>query len=231
MQPAELIAKLKGQLIVSCQAAAGEPLDSPAILAALARSAVLGGAAGIRTERPDNIAAIRRAVDVPLIGLYKRKYSDSELHITPALADALAAATAGADIIALDATDRPRPGGETLVQIVRELRTRTGCLLMADIATEAEGLAAAALGFDFIGTTMSGYTTATTSTGPPDLALVAALARRPMRVIAEGRIATPAQAAAALRCGAFAVVVGTAITRPTVITQRFLAAIQRRAQP
>jgi N-acylglucosamine-6-phosphate 2-epimerase len=228
MQPAELIARLKSQLIVSCQATAGEPFDAPAILAALAQSVVRGGAAGIRAERPDNILAIRQAVDVPVIGLYKRRYADSPLHITPTLADALAVADAGADIIALDATDRPRPNGETLAQVVRELRARTGCLLMADIATEPEGLAAAALGFDFVGTTMSGYTGAATPDAP-DLALVAALARRPMRVIAEGRIATPAQAAEALRCGAFAVVVGTAITRPAVITRGFVEALPRSA--
>jgi N-acylglucosamine-6-phosphate 2-epimerase len=229
-----MIRALKGQLIVSCQAAAGEPLDSPAFLAALSQAVVLGGAAGIRAERPDHIAAIRQALPVPLIGLYKRRYPDSELHITPTLADALAVAEAGADIIALDATERPRPGGASLAQTVRELRARCGCFLMADVSTEAEGLAAAELGFDCVSTTLSGYTAATASkamAGGPDLDLVHSLADRlqgRVPVIAEGRISTPAQAAEALHRGAFAVVVGTAITRPTVITRRFVDALPAR---
>ena len=220
----DILNRLKGGLIVSCQAATGEPLDSPVVLAAMAKAAVLGGATGIRAEGPTTLTAIRTAVSVPLIGLYKRKYPDSDIHITPTLADALAVARTGVEIVALDATSRPRPNGETLAAVVAELRSQTNCLLMADISTADEARVAAALGFDLVSTTMSGYTATTAGLfrdDEPDFALISACSGN-VPVVAEGRISTPEQAAEALRHGAFAVVVGTAITRPTVITQRFV---------
>lgn len=220
----KILTRLKGGLIVSCQAATGEPLDSPVVLAAMAKAAVLGGATGIRAEGPANLATIRAAVSVLVIGLYKRRYPDSDIHITPTLADALAVARTGVEIVALDATSRPRPNSETLAAVVAELRSQTNCLLMADISTADEARAAAALGFDLVSTTMSGYTAATAGRfldDEPDFALISACSGN-VPVIAEGRISTPEHAAEALRRGAFAVVVGTAITRPTVITQRFV---------
>ena len=206
-------------LIVSCQAAAGEALASPTILAAMAQAVVAGGAVAIRAEHPDNIAAIRCAVAVPVIGLYKRRYPDSELHITPTLAEARAVMAAGADVVALDATRRARPHGETLEDIITGLRDRIP--VMADVATVAEGLRAAELGCEFISTTLSGYTAETAGRfgeTEPDFDLVSALCDRlsgRAPVVAEGRISNPEQVAEMFRRGAFAVVVGTAITRPS----------------
>lgn len=234
MARATLLSQLEGGLVVSCQAAPGEPLAVPSILAAMAKAAVAGGAVAIRANRPENIRAIRKAVRVPIIGLYKRDYPDSPVYITATLDDALAVAKAGADIIALDATSRRRPNGVSLKTIVRELRRRTDALLMADIATAEEGIAAAKLGFDFIGTTLSGYTENTKNgikSGLPDFDLISALRRRlprGTRIIAEGRIGSPQHAAEALRLGANAVVVGAAITDPIKITRRFCQAIQQR---
>lgn len=230
----EVLARLRDGLIVSCQAAPGEPLNSPANLAAMARSAVAGGAVGIRANRPENLRAIRKAVRVPIIGLFKREYPDSEVFITATLDEALAVVQTGVEIIALDATWRRRPGGTSLAKLVRELRRRTDTLLMADIATVEEGVAAARLGFDLIGTTLSGYTEesrATSREGLPDLDLITALRKRlpsAVPIVAEGRIATPAQAVEALRRGATSVVVGTAITAPIAITRRYVEAMGRR---
>lgn len=225
---------LRGGLIVSCQAGAGEPLDFPEMMAAFARAAVNGGAAGIRAERPENIRAIRAAVGVPVIGIYKKVYPDAPVFITPTLAEARAVAESGAEIIALDATLRPRPNGEKLEDIVRYLRTHSRALLMADVATLEEGRRAAQLGFELIGTTLSGYTEATAHTAAddlPDFALLEALCRElgeRAAIIAEGRFSTPALVVEALQRGAFACVTGTAITRPTVMTRGFTAAIARR---
>ncbi len=230
MSPEALLSRIKGGLIVSCQADPGDPLDDPAIIAALAKAAELGGAVAIRAEGAANIRAVKQAVSVPVIGLCKKRYPDSPIYITPTLNDALAVASAGADVIALDATERRRPGGLTLASFVRALKQR-GLLLMADVSCLEEGVAAAALGFDLIGTTLSGYVSPDgTAPTEPDLALVAMLNRalgQSVPIIAEGRIWTPAQAVEALECGAFAVVVGTAITRPGAITRRIAHAMAR----
>lgn len=231
MDREQILAAIENGLIVSCQADAGEPLDSPATMAALAKAAVAGGAVGIRAERPENLIAVRAAVAVPVIGLFKKKYPDSEVYITPTAAEVLAVLKTGVPIIALDATDRPRPGHETLSQLIRLIRNHGPALIMADISTVAEGLAAARLGVDLVGTTLSGYTEASKAqalTGRPDFRLISELRQKlagRVPVIAEGRIWTPEEAVAAFRCGAHAVVVGTAITRPTVITRQISHAI------
>ncbi|WP_433385589.1 N-acetylmannosamine-6-phosphate 2-epimerase [Micromonospora sp. KLBMP9576] len=219
-----LIERLRHRLVVSCQAYPGEPMRDPDTMRRVALAAVEGGAAGIRAQGLADIAAIRDAVDLPLIGLWKD--GDDDVFITPTLEHALAVARAGAHIVALDGTCRPRPDGRSLGDTVAAVHEQTGALVMADCATLEEGIAAAGAGADLVGTTLAGYTAYTSKQPGPDLDLVARLARAvDVPVVAEGRIHTPAQAAQALRAGAFAVVVGTAITHPTTITGWFASAM------
>jgi N-acylglucosamine-6-phosphate 2-epimerase len=200
----------------------------------MALAAQQGGAVGIRANTPTDIRAIKAMVpDLPLIGLYKVNLPDfPDVYITPRLQDALEVAHAGADIIALDATLRPHPEGTT-AEFIATVKAETGKLIMADIATEADALAAVEAGADVLSTTLSGYTADSPKQDVPDLDLVHRLANRhlPIPVIAEGRIHTPEQARAALEAGAFAVVVGGAITRPQQITTRFVQAIRHRSSP
>ncbi|RKN40572.1 N-acetylmannosamine-6-phosphate 2-epimerase [Micromonospora endolithica] len=216
--------EIRGRLVVSCQADPGEPLDDPAHMVALARSARCGGAAGIRAQGVRDLRALRAALpDTPLIGLVKD--GASGVYITPTLGHALAVAETGVDIVALDGTTRPRPDGRTLAATVAAVRARYDVLVMADVASVADADAAVAAGVDLVGTTLSGYTGGAVP-HDPDLDLVGALAARlDVPVVAEGRINTPEEAAEALRRGAHAVVVGTAITRPAVVTGRFAAAL------
>lgn len=229
----DILQRIKNGLIVSSQAEGEEPLNSPRILAALAQAAVNGGAVGIRAERPENIVAIKKAVSVPVIGIYKVKYSDSEVFITPTIKEALAVLDTGAEIIALDATLRKRPNHEKLVTIIADIRQRGDVLLMADISTYEEAISAADMGFDIIGTTLSGYTSYTSERAQadaPDFELLEKLCARfgdQIPVIAEGRIRTPEHAARAFACGAYSVVIGSAITRPHLVTKRITDAIQR----
>lgn len=219
--------RLRGGLIVSCQALPGEPLFGAEIMARLAVAAQAGGAVGIRANSPVDIAAIRAVTPLPLIGLSKIDVPGSHVYITPTLADAQAVAKAGADIIALDATARPRPEGGNAAGFIRLVREGTGRPVLADISTEDEALAAEAAGADFVSTTMSGYTPYSPQQEAPDLDLVRRLAARlSIPLIAEGRIAMPEQARAALDAGAWAVVVGGAITRPQQITARFVQTIR-----
>ncbi|SBT42290.1 N-acetylmannosamine-6-phosphate 2-epimerase [Micromonospora auratinigra] len=216
---------IRGRLVVSCQADPGEPLDDPAHMVALARSALRGGAAAIRAQGLRDLRALRAALPgTPLIGLVKD--GTCGVYITPTLAHAEAVAATGVEIVALDGTRRPRPDGLSLAETVARLRARhPDVLVMADLAEAADGYAAVAAGVDLVGTTLSGYTGGAVPQDP-DLALIGALAEAlPVPVVAEGRINTPEQAAAALRHGAHAVVVGTAITRPAVVTSRFAAAL------
>jgi N-acylglucosamine-6-phosphate 2-epimerase len=220
---------LRGGLIVSCQALPDEPLFSPEIMARMAIAAREGGAVGIRANTPPDIRAIREAVPpLPLIGLFKVTVPGfEEVYITPRLEDAVAVAAAGADIIALDATLRPHPEG-TAADLIGAVKKATGKPVMADIATEADALAAVEAGADVLSTTLSGYTPDSPRLDGPDLDLVRRLAARdlPVPVIAEGRFHTPEQARDALNAGAFAVVVGGAITRPQQITRRFAQALR-----
>lgn len=219
-----LLDAIRGGLVVSCQAYPGEPMRNPDTMCRVAQAASLGGAAGIRAQGLDDIAAIRAAVDLPLIGLWKD--GDDDVFITPTLEHALAVAKAGAHIVAIDGTARSRPDGLSLAEVIRGIHEFTGALVMADCATLEEGIAAAASGADLVGTTLAGYTAYTTKGSGPDLDLVARLAAAvDVPVVAEGRIHTPQQAAAAINAGAWTVVVGTAITHPTTITGWFATAI------
>jgi len=214
---------LKNGLIVSCQAFPGEPLFGPEFMVGMARSALLGGAVGLRANGPVDIAAMRQALAVPIIGLYKYDLPGYEVRITPTLKHALAVAEAGADIVALDATARPHPEQASLAQLISGIHAATGKLVLADISSVDEAMAAVDAGADAVSTTLSGYTPYSPQREEPDLDLIAALAARlKAPVFAEGRIMTPAQARRALEQGAFAVVVGTAITRPWLITAAFV---------
>ena len=225
-----LIDHLKGGLIVSCQASPSPSLESPEVIAAIAEAVVAGGAVAIRADGPDNIRVIGERTNVPVIGIFKRELPDTDIHITPRLEDLLAIADAGAEIVALDATARPRPGGESLDEIVSEAKVHSSALLMADVSDFEEGVRAAELGFDFVSTTLSGYVgEPSQAITAPDLDLVEQLASHfgnTVPVVAEGRISTPEQAGEALLRGAHAVVVGTAITRPQVLTKAFCEAMR-----
>lgn len=280
-----IIERLRGGLIVSCQARGDNPLAGSAYMLAMARAAVLGGAVGVRVEGPEDIRAVTRVLSVPVIGLYKVFYPGSDVYITPTLREVELVLACGAHIVALDATCRSRPAGRlpivseaeaagasvasasntagtTGVSVAgasvagaasmanttgasvagasstanitgaAELRQAlnlihaAGRLAMADISTLDEALTAESLGFDLVSTTMSGYTPYSTQSAAPDLALVRAAASKcRVPVIAEGRYSEPAAATKALQAGAWAVTVGTAITNPTQITRRFVAAL------
>ncbi|CEA06893.1 Putative N-acetylmannosamine-6-phosphate 2-epimerase [Arthrobacter saudimassiliensis] len=216
---------LRSALIVSCQAYPGEPMRDPRTTAQVAQSAVIGGAAGVRVQGLGDILAVRSAVEVPVIGLWKDGHDG--VFITPTLHHALACAGAGAHIVALDGTRRDRPDGLTLKQTVAGVHGNSPALVMADCGSAADALAAVDAGADLIGTTLAGYTGERPKTEGPDLELLHELAGLELGVpvLAEGRIHTPAQGRAALDAGAFAVVVGTAITHPATITGWFAEAL------
>jgi N-acylglucosamine-6-phosphate 2-epimerase len=223
-----MIDSLRGGLIVSCQAYPGEPLRDPRAMSLIAMSAAAGGAAGIRAQGIEDITLIRELVALPLIGLLK--VGDGDVFITPTLAHAIAVAEAGADIVAIDGTRRDRPDGLTLAETIRAIHETTGALVMADAGSLEDGQSAQDAGADIVGTTLSGYTGAMTI--GPDLELISEMATAlSVPVFAEGRIRTPAQASEALDRGAYAVVVGTAITHPTSITSWYVDALRRELVP
>ena len=221
---------LKGKLIVSCQALENEPLHSPFIMSRMALAAAQGGAVAIRANSVVDIAAIQASVSLSVIGIIKRDYPDSEVFITATMKEIDELMTVTPEIIALDATARPRPNGETLADLVAQIRARyPSLLLMADIATVAEAKTAQDLGFDCVGTTLHGYTAQTAGQSLPDndcAFLRDVLAAVTVPVVAEGNVDTPERAARCLALGAHTVVVGGAITRPQQITARFVAAIE-----
>jgi N-acylglucosamine-6-phosphate 2-epimerase len=217
-----LLNHLRGQLVVSCQAAAGSPLEETSHIVALARAAVIGGGRGVRIESVANVTAVRLAVDAPIIGIVKARHPDTDVFITATSAEVVALANAGADIIAFDATRRPRP--ELVAQLNSAVHAR-GRIAVADISTLDEAKAAIADGADFVGTTLSGYTPYSPSVAGPDFELLRQLGQSGLPFVAEGRIGTPEEARQALELGASFVVVGSAITRPDVITRRFADAI------
>ncbi|MDF9842126.1 MULTISPECIES: putative N-acetylmannosamine-6-phosphate 2-epimerase [unclassified Paenibacillus] len=213
-------------LVVSCQALEHEPLHGSHHMAAMARAAKEAGAAGIRAGGAADIKAIKAETGLPVIGLVKKQTEGCEVYITPTLEAALDIHAAGADIVAIDGTGRPRPDGRSLQETIAGLK-QAGVAVMADIATFEEGVQAAAWGADYISTTLSGYTAETAGTELPNLALLEKLAAAlPVPVVAEGGISQPEQAAEALRRGAAFVVVGSAITRPQWIAGRYVEALR-----
>ena len=209
-------AALQGGLIVSVQAPEGSPMRHPDVIAAMAAASLAQGAIGVRLESPEHIGAVRRRCPQALIiGLWKRSFSDSPVYITPGWAEIQAVWAAGADVVAIDATDRHRPGGQELARLIEQAHTDLGAPLMADVDNLANGLRAAELGCAWVGSTLHGYTEATAGCRPPAWELLAPLrAGLPAEValICEGGIASAAEACRAQQLGADAVVVGTAIT-------------------
>lgn len=223
-----VIDKLRGRLIVSCQALPEEPLHGPIFMAAMAKAAALGGAGGIRANGEADIAAIREVVALPILGIRKRKIAGTEIYITPEFADAQAVVRAGADLVALDGTIRQRPQTEpSLPRLIARIHDELRVPVMADCSCVADAEAAVAAGADLLATTLSGYTDhGRPPCEGPDLDLVQALAEMfSLPVIAEGRFYLPEQVTEAFARGAFAVVIGGAITRPHEITRRFVEAI------
>lgn len=212
---------LRGGLIASCQPVDGGAMDDASIVAAMARAAVDGGARGLRIEGLANLRAARARTDAPIVGILKRDLPDSPVRITPFLSDVTDLIAAGADIIAVDATARPRP--QPVAELLQTIHDG-GALAMADCSSLEEARTAADMGFDLIASTLSGYTG-----GPvpeaPDLALVREMARLGPMVVAEGRYNTPQAAAEALRAGAGCVTVGSALTRLEVVTGWFADAL------
>jgi N-acylglucosamine-6-phosphate 2-epimerase len=207
------MAKLKGGLILSCQAPADSPLHQPAMIAAIATAGVNRGAVGVRLDTPTHVAAVRQQVTVPIIGLWKQQIPGFEVYITPQFCHAEAIAAAGADIIAIDATDRPRPDGETVASLIAQIHSQLGKWVMADVDSLENAIAAAEAGADIVGTTLYGYTPATQHRKPPGFDLLTQMVDAlDCCLICEGGIASPATARQAIDQGADAVVVGTAIT-------------------
>ncbi len=218
------------KLIVSCQALPHEPLHSSYIMGRMAVAAKEGGAAGIRANTREDIAEIRKQVDLPVIGIVKRDYPDSSVFITPTMKEVEELVETGTEIIAVDATCRVRPEGKTLDEFYREVRAVwPEQLLMADCSTLEEALHADELGFDFIGTTLVGYTEESRELRieDNDFELIREiLSRVSHRVIAEGNIDTPEKVRRVMDLGVYSVVVGSAITRPQLITRTFVKALE-----
>jgi N-acylglucosamine-6-phosphate 2-epimerase len=215
-----ILERLRGGLIVSIQPEAASVLNTPPTVALLARCVVANGAAGVRIEGGERIAAVRAAVDVPILGLVKRAYPGFAPYITPTLGEVDEIVAAGAEIVAFDATARPRPGGETVAELVAAIHARGG-LAMADCATASELRAATDAGADIIATTLSGYTDETRGRSLPAIDLIAAAAAGGAFVILEGGVASPLQARAAIAAGAGAVVVGTALSNLDALVRGF----------
>lgn len=215
-----VLERLRGRLIVSVQPEDASVLAAPETIALLARCAVQNGAGGMRVEGVERIRAVRAAVDVPIVGLIKRSPSGFRPYITTSLDDVEAICGAGAEIVAFDATLRPRAGGATVAEIVDRAQ-RLGRLAFADCATIEDCHAAVAVGADLVATTLAGYTTETTGRSLPDINLVGALAQLHPFAVCEGGITEPDQVRAAFMAGASAVVVGTAITNVDALTRRF----------
>ena len=207
-------------------------MRDPEVIAAMAEASLRNGASGVRLESPEHIGAVRRRCpDALIVGLWKRTYGDSPVYITPGWAEIQAVWAAGADVVAIDATDRRRPGGQSLEELVRRATTDLGAVVMADIDSVANGLRAVELGCGWVGTTLYGYTEATADHRPPGWDLLGDLKRQlPVgtTLICEGGLASADQALRALELGADAVVVGTAITGVDLQVAAYVAKIQGR---
>tara|TARA_R110002060_G_scaffold51424_6_gene62371 strand:- start:12961 stop:13665 length:705 start_codon:yes stop_codon:yes gene_type:complete len=218
----QLLLSLKQSLIASCQPVDNGPMDKVEHVVAMALAAIDGGAKGLRIEGVENVKAVAKATSAPIVGIVKRDLADSPIRITPFIEDVKALAQAGASIIAFDGTERTRPIAMlALLEAIHE----SGCVAMADCADYETGLMLAQHGCTFIGSTMSGYTDLTNIPDEPDYALVKSWVAQGLNVIAEGRYNSPERAAKAVELGAFAVTVGSAITRVEHITQWFVGSI------
>lgn len=232
MRKEEFFDRIKGKVIVSCQAVPGEPLyvEEKSIMYLMARAAKQAGTPAIRTSSIRDVIAIKEETGLPVIGLVKVKYEGFESYITPTMKEVDDLVAAGSDVIAFDCTNMKRGDGKTTSEYISEVRAKyPDAILMADISTYEEGVNAWKLGMDMVGTTMSGYTSYSPKLPGPDYELVKKLsATIDVPVIGEGRVHSPEQAVEMLNAGAFAVVVGGAITRPLEIATRFIQAVENR---
>lgn len=230
MTKQDFLNSIKGQMIISCQAVEGEPLyvEEKSIMYLMARAAKMAGTPAIRTSSVRDVAAIKEETGLPVIGLIKIKYDGFESYITPTMKEVDELVAVGSDVVALDCTNRKRGDGQTVEQFAKKVRQKyPDAVLMADISTYEEGMAAAEWGMDIVGTTMSGYTSYSSKADGPDFELMRRLsADCGVPVIGEGKIHTPAQAVEALKTGVWSIVVGGAITRPLEIAQRFMKEIE-----
>ena len=225
----EVLHKLKHKLIVSCQALEDEPMFGEGIMAKMAKAACLGGAGGIRANSVSDIRDIQRTVNVPIIGIIKKNYPDSQVYITPTMEEVDALVETGVEIIAMDATGRDRPGGIGFAEFFTEVRKKyPNQLFMADTARFSDGVLAQELGFDILGTTMSSYTPETKGRMIPDFELMERYVRElSLPVIAEGGIISPQLLQQAMDTGVHAAVVGSVITRPMFITRLYTSALDQ----
>ncbi len=218
----QVLKQLDGGFVASCQPVDDGPMDHPDIVAAMAHASEIGSAAGIRIEGVDNLKAARPFVTIPIIGIVKRDLPNTPVRITPFLQDIEDLALAGADIIAVDGTNRPRP--ETIESAVSKIH-ELGCLAMADCSNLEEGLNCQKLGFDIVGSTMSGYTGGEIPK-EPDYQLVKDLKASGCYVMAEGRYNSPELAKTAIEIGANCVTVGTVLTRLEVMVKTFADSVK-----
>lgn len=223
-----ILPKLRKSLVVSCQAPVDSPLHDPQVIAAIAKAAILRGASGVRIDSPSHVRAVRQSVEAPIIGLWKQQITGCDIYITPQFEHAAAIASAGADIIAIDATLRKRPGEEKLDILIARIHQELGKLVMADIDTIESAIAAASFGADIVGTTLFGYTNETKHLSPPGFELLSQMVEKlNVPVICEGGISSPSMAQEALNLGAYAVVVGTAITGIDYLVKAYQEAIDQ----
>ncbi len=219
-----VLERLRGRLIVSVQAEAGSLLGAPGTIALLAQVAAGNGAAGVRIEGAQSIAAVRAALpEIPIVGIVKRRHAGFDPYITSTAEEIAQVAVAGATIVAFDATARARFGGASVPQLIERSQT-LGVIPMADCSTGQEALAAAAAGAEIVATTLAGYTDATRGRRLPALDIIEELRAAHPFVVCEGGITTPDDARAAFAAGASAIVVGTAITNVDALVRRFVAA-------
>jgi N-acylglucosamine-6-phosphate 2-epimerase len=214
-------------LIVSCQAPVNSPLHDPYIIAAMAKAAVNNGAVAVRIDTPSHIQAVRQKVQVPIIGLWKQVITGSDVYITPQFHHAVAVAAAGADIIAIDATTRNRPGDEKLADIITLIHQQLNKPVMADVDTYEAAQLAVNAGADIVGTTLFGYTAQTKNFSPPGWELLTQIIENlDTFVICEGGVSSPQMAKKALDLGANAVVVGGAITGIDLLVQAYISTLE-----
>lgn len=220
-----MLEKIKGKLIVSCQALPEEPLHSSYIMGRMAVAAKEGGASGIRAQSKEDILEIEKVCDLPVIGIVKRKYDDSDIYITATMKEVEELLETKCEMIALDATARKRPNGEKVEDLVNRIHAENR-LAMADCSTLDECIEAERIGFDVVSTTLCGYTPYSKNVDGPNFALLEeVIASVKVPVIAEGKVNTPEDLSEVLKRGAYCAVVGGAITRPQQITARFVSAL------